>query len=89
MQSDDGVHHHPGLSDETSEGATQESHGEKEAVASNILGCLSINNESAFDKEDLLDHLKGVIYGNCVGDAIGLLTEFMSKKEAQHVSCYV
>ncbi|XP_070558795.1 microtubule-associated protein 1B-like [Ptychodera flava] len=32
--------------------------------------------------ELLMDRLKGTIYGNCVGDAIGLLTEFMSKEEA-------
>ena len=40
----------------------------------------------SFEKKDLVDHIKGVIYGNCIGDAIGLLTEFMSKSEAAHVS---
>ena len=46
----------------------------------------SFNIESNFEKKDLVDHIKGVIYGNCIGDAIGLLTEFMSKSEAAHVS---
>ena len=46
----------------------------------------SFNIQSNFEKKDLLDHIKGVIYGNCIGDAIGLLTEFMSKTEAAHVS---
>ena len=46
----------------------------------------SFNIKSNFEKKDLVDHIKGVIYGNCIGDAIGLLTEFMSKSEAAHVS---
>ena len=46
----------------------------------------SFNIQSNFEKKDLVDHIKGVIYGNCIGDAIGLLTEFMSKSEAAHVS---
>ena len=46
----------------------------------------SFDIESKFEKKDLVDHVKGVIYGNCIGDAIGLLTEFMSKSEAAHVS---
>ena len=33
----------------------------------------------------LVDQIKGVIYGNCIGDAIGLLTEFMSKDMAKKV----
>lgn len=28
----------------------------------------------------------GTIYGNCIGDAVGLLTEFLSKDEAKEVS---
>ena len=35
------------------------------------------------------DHLEdaalGVVFGQCMGDAIGLLTEFMSKKDAHRV----
>ena len=27
----------------------------------------------------------GTVYGNCIGDAIGLLTEFMTKSEAEKV----
>jgi len=34
----------------------------------------------------LLSHIKATIYGNCIGDAIGLLTEFMTKEQAQVVS---
>ena len=49
--------------------------------------------EHAIDKVDykdilpekLIDQVKGVIYGNCIGDAIGLLTEFMSKEQARMV----
>ena len=48
--------------------------------------CHSFNIQSKLEKKDLIDHIKGVIYGNCIGDAIGLLTEFMSKSEAAHVS---
>jgi hypothetical protein len=35
--------------------------------------------------EKLIDQVKGVIYGNCIGDAVGLLTEFMSKEQAHMV----
>ena len=35
--------------------------------------------------EKLIDQIKGVIYGNCIGDAVGLLTEFMSKEQARMV----
>ncbi|XP_078677172.1 ADP-ribosyl-[dinitrogen reductase] glycohydrolase-like [Branchiostoma floridae x Branchiostoma belcheri] len=34
----------------------------------------------------LEDRVYGTIYGNCIGDAIGLLTEFLSKEEA--FQCY-
>ena len=44
------------------------------------------NTNSSLSKEVLLDRIRGTIYGNCIGDAIGLLTEFMSKKEAMYVS---
>ena len=46
------------------------------------------NTKSSLRKEVLLDHIRGTIYGNCIGDAIGLLTEFMTKREATHVSCF-
>lgn len=46
----------------------------------------SFNTKSTLSDEVLLDHILGTIYGNCIGDAIGLLTEFMTKKEAMHVS---
>lgn len=37
------------------------------------------------DKEILINQIKGVLYGNCIGDAIGLLTEFMNKREAEKI----
>lgn len=45
--------------------------------------CFSI--KSSLEKKALLDHIRGTIYGNCIGDAIGLLTEFMTKKEATYI----
>ena len=30
-----------------------------------------------------LNHARGTLIGNCVGDAIGLSTEFMTRKEAK------
>ena len=48
----------------------------------------SFNTKSTLSDEVLLDRILGTIYGNCIGDAIGLLTEFMTKKEAMHVSSY-
>ncbi|XP_070558794.1 ADP-ribosyl-[dinitrogen reductase] glycohydrolase-like [Ptychodera flava] len=40
----------------------------------------SEETDSVMDNE-LIDRILGTIYGNCIGDAIGLLTEFMSKEE--------
>ena len=37
------------------------------------------------DFPTLESRILGTIYGNCLGDAIGLLTEFMVKKEASKV----
>ena len=41
---------------------------------------------SSLSHKVLLDRLYGTIYGNCIGDAIGLLTEFMNKTKAISVS---
>ena len=48
---------------------------------------ISFNVKSSLNKKDLVDRIKGVIYGNCIGDAIGLLTEFMTKSKAAEVNC--
>ena len=34
---------------------------------------------------DLEDQIRATLYGQCIGDAIGLLTEFMSKRDAFEV----
>lgn len=31
---------------------------------------------------------RAVLYGQCVGDALGLLTEFLTKKEAKQASSF-
>ena len=31
------------------------------------------------------ERILGTIYGNCIGDAIGLLSEFMTREEAKTV----
>eukprot|EP01118_Nematostelium_gracile_P009459 TRINITY_DN3195_c0_g1_i1.p1 TRINITY_DN3195_c0_g1~~TRINITY_DN3195_c0_g1_i1.p1 ORF type:complete len:389 (+),score=112.46 TRINITY_DN3195_c0_g1_i1:59-1225(+) len=38
------------------------------------------SDKFSISKEELIDRIKGTIYGNCIGDAIGLATEFMSKQ---------
>ena len=43
---------------------------------------------SSLGHKVLLDRLYGTIYGNCIGDAIGLLTEFMNKTKAISVSFF-
>ena len=35
--------------------------------------------------EAIRDHITAVIYGHCMGDAIGLLSEFYSKEQAVQV----
>lgn len=45
----------------------------------------SFNIKSSLPKDVLLDRIRGTIYGNCIGDAIGLLTEFMLKEEAEQI----
>ena len=44
---------------------------------------------SSLSLKVLLDRLYGTIYGNCIGDAIGLLTEFMNKTKAISVSFFL
>ncbi|KAG0322194.1 hypothetical protein BGZ97_008346 [Linnemannia gamsii] len=40
---------------------------------------------STLTKDQLHDRIRGILYGNAVGDAYGLATEFMSKKNARHL----
>lgn len=44
---------------------------------------------SSLSHKVLLNRLYGTIYGNCIGDAIGLLTEFMNKTKAISVSFFL
>ena len=66
--------------------SVEEHHPPSELHENKTRASHSFNIQSKLEKKDLLDHIKGVIYGNCIGDAIGLLTEFMSKSEAAYVS---
>ena len=40
------------------------------------------NTPENVSSEQLLDRILGIIYGNALGDAVGLSTEFMSKEGA-------
>ncbi|EDO46186.1 predicted protein, partial [Nematostella vectensis] len=44
--------------------------------------CRKFATESKLPNKELVSRMLGTLYGNCVGDAIGLLTEFMTKEEA-------
>ena len=41
------------------------------------------------EKQVINDKIHALIYGNCIGDAIGLLTEFMNKEQALHVRWFM
>ncbi|KAG0216740.1 hypothetical protein BGX33_012246 [Mortierella sp. NVP41] len=40
---------------------------------------------STLTKDQIHDRIRGVLYGNAVGDAYGLATEFMTKRNARHL----
>ena len=60
---------------------------EKKVQNENDQQVVSINSESDNLKQNALatwlNHARGTLIGNCVGDAIGLLTEFMAPQEAK------
>ncbi|KAF9927320.1 hypothetical protein FBU30_003319 [Linnemannia zychae] len=39
---------------------------------------------STLSSDQIYDRIRGILYGNAVGDAYGLATEFMTKKNARH-----
>ena len=94
-----------GESDETEEGATATTDKDvadddndqqlQAAIALSLTdvhqtdGAVKEEGETSLSKAVLVDQIKGVLYGNCIGDAIGLLTEFMDKKEAQKVCSFL
>ena len=41
--------------------------------------------KDASENSSFENQVLGTVYGNCIGDAVGLLTEFMSKREADKV----
>ena len=41
--------------------------------------------EFVYDDTSVLSSMLGTVYGNCCGDAIGLLSEFMKSEKAQLV----
>ena len=47
------------------------------------------NAEVHGGEERIKDQILATIYGQCVGDAIGLLTEFMTKEEAKEVIYFI
>ena len=38
------------------------------------------------DIEERREQITATVYGQCIGDAVGLLTEFLSESQAKHVS---
>ena len=58
------------------------------SLQDNVDGGVKVEKTSDLPQtkeRQLIDQIKGVLYGNCIGDAIGLLTEFMNKREAEEV----
>ena len=58
------------------------------SLQDNVDGGVKVEETSDLPQtkeRQLIDQIKGILYGNCIGDAIGLLTEFMNKREAEEV----
>jgi len=53
-----------------------------EAATAPTTGFAHPTFASAAERAAFVDRVKGLVYGNCVGDAVGLATEFMDKREA-------
>ena len=62
--------------------------GQKKPEPTEGATALTETSKTKTDSVLLVDQMKGVLYGNCIGDAIGLLTEFMHKDQAQSVCCF-
>lgn len=67
-------------------GTNQTVSKDSKADTSNSEETRPFHLETSLSKKTLLKHIFGVVYGNCIGDAIGLLTEFMTKEKASRVS---
>ncbi|KAJ6238638.1 hypothetical protein M0813_25862 [Anaeramoeba flamelloides] len=45
-------------------------------------------NATTFSNEELKDRIRGLVIGNCIGDAVGLATEFLTKPQSARIYDY-